>query len=270
MLPGLRQFASVSQFLCERDVRVDVAGITAECILIRSNRTRGIPAAGWHAMSLVIYGDPHGELRPLLEAVAVDRPAAIVILGDCDFVSPLQVELAPVFAAGVEVAYLYGNHEKDLPEFWNNLVGDHPGGLLHARIRRLGPYDVAGIAGVFKQRIWLPPAVPLFETRATLLRRLAHYERWRGGLPLRQRDAIFPEDFKVLVGKRADILVVHEAPSTHRHGFEVLDDLARALRVRLVVHGHHHTSLTGATPDGIAVIGLGKAEVLRLRAGDLP
>ena len=108
-------------------------------------------------MSLVIYGDPHGDWRPLLEAVALDRPAAIVILGDCDLGRPLHVELAPVFAAGVEVAYLYGNHEKDLPGFWDNLVGDHPGGLLHARVRRLGPYDVAGVAGVFKQRIWLPP-----------------------------------------------------------------------------------------------------------------
>ena len=168
-------------------------------------------------MSLVIYGDPHGEWRPLLQAVADDRPAAIVILGDCDLVSPLHVELAPVFAAGVEVAYLYGNHEKDLPGFWDNLVGDHP-----------------------------------------------------GGLPLRQRDSIFPEDFRALVGKRADILVAHEAPSTHQHGFAALVDLARALRVPLVVHGHHHTSLQAVTPDGIAVIGLGKAEVLRLSAGDLP
>ena len=72
------------------------------------------------------------------------------------------------------------------------------------------------------------------------------------------------------MGKRADILVAHEAPSTHQHGFAALVDLARALRVRLVVHGHHHTSLAGVTADGIAVIGLGKAEVLRLRAEDLP
>ena len=221
-------------------------------------------------MSLVIYGDPHGEWRPLTEAVALDRPAAIVILGDCDLVRPLHVELAPVFAAGVEVAYLYGNHEKDLPGSWDNLVGDHPSGLLHARVRQLGPYEVAGIAGVFKGRIWLPPAAPLSDTRAGFMRRLAHHERWRLGLPLRQRDAIFPEDFLALAGKRADILVAHEAPSTHPHGFAALDDLARALRVRLIVHGHHHTSLIGKTTDGIAVVGLAKAEVLRLAAGDLP
>ena len=87
---------------------------------------------------------------------------------------------------------------------------------------------------------------------------------------MRQRDAIFPEDLRALSGKRADVLVVHEAPSTHRHGFAALDDLARDLRVRLVVHGHHHASTAAVTQNGIAVIGLGKAEVLRLRAGDLP
>ena len=218
---------------------------------------------------LILYGDPHGDWQPLLEAVALDRPAAVIILGDCDLVRPLHVELAPVFAAGVEVAYLYGNHEKGSSSFWDNLVGDHPGGLLHAGVRRLGHYDVAGVAGVFKQRIWLPPAAAQFDSRASYLQKIAHYERWRGGLPLRQRDAIFPEDFQALAGKHADILVTHEAPSTHPHGFAALDDLAQVLHARLIIHGHHHTSLTGVTAGGIMVIGLGKAEVLRLHAGDL-
>ncbi len=219
-------------------------------------------------MSVVIYGDPHGNWRPLLSAIDDDRPSAVVILGDCDLQRPLHVELAPVFAAGVAVRYLYGNHEKDFPEFWDNLVGDHPEGLLHARVMRVGPFDVAGIAGVFKQRIWLPPDPPAFQSRAAFVRQLAHHERWRRGLPLRQRDAIFPEDFTALAGERANILVTHEAPSSHRFGFAVLDDLARDLRVRLVVHGHHHASTVGITADGIVVVGLGKAEVFRLHAGD--
>ena len=95
-------------------------------------------------MSLVIYGDPHGEWRLLLAAVAEAPPAAVVILGDCDLERPIHLKLAPVFAAGVEVPFLYGNHEKDSARFWDNLVGDHPGGLLHARVARLGPFAVAG------------------------------------------------------------------------------------------------------------------------------
>jgi predicted phosphodiesterase len=40
--------------------------------------------------------------------------------------------------------------------------------------------------------------------------------------------------------KQADILVTHEAPGAHRHGFEVLDALALMMRAKLLMHGHHH------------------------------
>ena len=42
---------------------------------------------------------------------------------------------------------------------------------------------------------------------------------------------------------RADILVTHEAPSAHVHGFMAIDDLAIQLGAKLVVHGHHHESI---------------------------
>ena len=110
-------------------------------------------------MSLVIYGDPHGDWRPLLEAVALELPAAIIILGDCDLGRPLHCELAPIFAAGVEVAYLYGNHEKDLPEFWDNLVGDHPDGLLHARVQAHLEAVHAEAAGMIRDHVAAVSAV---------------------------------------------------------------------------------------------------------------
>lgn len=221
-------------------------------------------------MSLVIYGDPHGEWRPLLAAVAKETPTAVVILGDCDLVRPIHVELAPVFAAELDVRFLYGNHDRDFAQFWDNLVGNHPAGLLHARVARLGPFSVAGIAGVFKQRIWLPPDPPVFRSRAAFVRQLSHHERWRRGVPLKHCDGIFPEDFLALANVRADILVTHEAPSSHRYGFAALDDLARDEGVRLVVHGHHHENCIGMTRDGIMVIGLAGAEALLLSKGDLP
>lgn len=219
---------------------------------------------------IIIYGDPHGDWQPLLKACADECPIGIVILGDCDLVRPIRQELAEIFEGGVFVWFIYGNHEKDSSAYWDNLVGNHPSGSLHAVVHKVGSFDVAGIGGVFKQRIWLPPAAPLFETRAALLRRLKHQERWRLGISLRQRDAIFPEDFETLSRSRADILVTHEAPSSHQMGFRVIDDLARQMRVRLVVHGHHHTSSIGTTVDGIKVIGLAKAEVLRIHSEDLP
>ena len=68
-------------------------------------------------MSILIYGDPHGEWRLVLAAAAAEVPDAVVILGDCDLVHPLRAELTPVSAAGVEVAYLYGNHERTCRRF---------------------------------------------------------------------------------------------------------------------------------------------------------
>ena len=89
-------------------------------------------------------------------------------------------------------------------------------------------------------------------------------------MPLRQRAAILPEDVDALAGLRPDVLVTREAPLTHRFGFAALDALARSLGVRLVVHGHHHSRQDGFTVDGIRVIGLAKAEVLRVSPGELP
>ena len=43
-----------------------------------------------------------------------------------------------------------------------------------------------------------------------------------------------------------------------------IDRVARACRVRLVVHGHHHGSHDGRLPDGTRVRGLAIAEVFRV------
>ena len=83
------------------------------------------------------------------------------------------------------------------------------------------------------------------------------------------RDAIFPEDVQALLGLRADVLVTHEAPSCHRHGFVGIDQAAALCRARMVVHGHHHESYQGTLPSGVPVRGLGKADVFRLRREDL-
>ncbi|GCL66129.1 hypothetical protein AQPW35_52100 [Rubrivivax pictus] len=39
------------------------------------------------------------------------------------------------------------------------------------------------------------------------------------------------------------MLVTHEAPSWHDHGFAALDSLAVRMGVRWLVHGHHHTDI---------------------------
>ncbi len=43
--------------------------------------------------------------------------------------------------------------------------------------------------------------------------------------------------------EKAGILVTHEAPSCHPHGYSEIDELAQAMGAKMVVHGHHHDCL---------------------------
>lgn len=222
---------------------------------------------------VVVYGDPHGEWRPLLRECRENPPEGVIILGDCDLGVPLRRQLAPLFEAGIAVRWIAGNHDKDSEEWYDRLFADHPEGNLHARSCSMGGLVFAGLGGVFKERAWYPrfeDTLPKFEGRAAFLKALPRTDRWRGGLPLRMRDAIFPEDVAALEKLRVDVMVSHEAPSSHRLGFVGVDKAARACRARLVMHGHHHEEVFGRLPDGTEVTGLAKAQVLRLSREDVP
>ncbi len=131
---------------------------------------------------------------------------------------------------------------------------------------------------MFKPRVWYPRAEAgairiepaAFQTRAAFQASLRPHETWRGGLPLWHRDTIFPEDFERLAAVECDVLVTHEAPSSHPHGFAVIDALAATCGARLIVHGHHHTSYKAVLSNGIRVRGLGLAEPWLLDVCDLP
>ena len=62
------------------------------------------------------------------------------------------------------------------------------------------------------------------------------------------------------------MLVTHEWPTSHEHGFAGIDELAHAMRTKFVVHGRHHHSYEGRTADGISVRGLGIADARILAA----
>jgi predicted phosphodiesterase len=221
---------------------------------------------------VIIYGDPHGEWRPLLQACQNDKPDGVVILGDSDLAAPFREQLKLLFDAGIRVRWIPGNHDCDNEVWHDRLWGDYPEGNLHGRWAQLGDLIVAGLGGIFKERIWYPRyevADPAYPDCRSYLKSLKRTERWRGGLPLHVRDAIFPEDVRALSGLRADVLVTHEAPSCHRHGFVGIDQAAALCRARLVVHGHHHESYQGTLSSGVPVYGLRKAEVFRLRRKDL-
>ena len=220
---------------------------------------------------ILFAGDPHRNFAPILRACLELPPGTLILLGDCDCPAPLPTILAPAIAAGWDVRWILGNHDTETEAAFDNLVGAHPTGDLGLRISTIGGLRIGGLPGVFRPRVWDALESPRFRTRAAFLASLRPDELWRGGLPLWHRDTIFPEDFRPLSAAPFDILVTHEAPTTHEHGFQVIDDLARAAGARLIVHGHHHRSYAAELPGGIQVRGLGLAELWpmpdRWRAG---
>jgi predicted phosphodiesterase len=209
--------------------------------------------------SILFAGDPHQNFAPILRACAAYPCGTLILLGDCDLPAPLEQVFATPIGLGWEIKWILGNNDIVTEASYDNLT-TAPGDL-GLRVSTIGGIRVAGLPGVFKPRVWLPgDGPPSFHTRAAFRAALRPGEAWRDGLPLFHRDTIFPEDFDRLAGFRYEVLVSHEAPSSHTHGFGVLDALAEASGARLIVHGHHHDSYDAILPNGISVRGLGLAE----------
>ena len=185
-------------------------------------------------------GDTHGQLDHVIRAVQAHRPNAIVLLGDIQAPRPIDQVLAPILDL-TEVWFIHGNHD-------TNSIADHDNlfesGLadrnLHGKVVTIDGLRVAGLGGVFRQQVWMPPQEPNYQSHPAFLAQCGKGNWWRGGMPRKHRSTIFPSDICCLDGEQADILVSHEAPSAHPHGYVVIDMLAQALGVQAAFHGHHH------------------------------
>jgi predicted phosphodiesterase len=217
------------------------------------------------ARPILFAGDPHRNFAPILRACAAGPPGTLILLGDCDLPAPLHQVFAAAIGQGWKVHWILGNHDTETEASYDNLT-TAPGDL-GLRVTTIAGLRIAGLPGVFKPRVWHPAegTTPSFRTRAAFEAALRPGEAWRGGLPLFHRDTIFPEDFDRLAAFRCDVLVSHEAPSSHPHGFAVIDALADACGAALIVHGHHHQAYNALLPNGIRVRGLGLAEPWRLQ-----
>ena len=214
-------------------------------------------------MRLGFFGDPHSDYGAVARAV-VDGPAdTSVFLGDFDLTRPLDEELSALSGAGSDIWYIHGNHDTDTVEWYDFVFGSKLADRnLAGRIVDIDGIRVAGLGGVFRSKVWDPRrsnAEPFFMSRQEFVGARPH-ALWRGGLPRRHRSTVFPEDFAALSKESADILVTHEAPSTHKFGYRQIDKLAECMGVELIVHGHHHEAYESVLPNGIKVVGMGQAD----------
>ena len=228
---------------------------------------------------IYMIGDNHSNFRFVIDIVRKDRPDAIIFLGDLECSRPLHEEIAEIRDL-TEVYWIPGNHDSDSAETYRNLFESQLADRnLHGRVVEIGGIRVAGLGGVFRSKIWYPPADPVYACYEDFLQR----EGINGALPvyrnsrlLKHQSSIFHADFLRLYGQTSDILVTHEAPSCHPHGFRELDALAQSLHVKFAFHGHHHDSLNYRAYDkrlGFQAFGVGFCGITdmfggRILAGD--
>lgn len=210
-------------------------------------------------------------------------------------------EIAPLLDAGIEVRWIRGNHDTDTQLNWGHLA-DAMHLNIDGKVCELNGIRIAGLGGVFRREIWLPDPAnpggmnPNFTNYQTFVRTLKeravanslvgvidHLDALSGQAELIRSckilthlSSIFWDTYEGLWDQSADILVTHEAPSCHPSGFAVIDELAQAMGVGTVFHGHHHDSLDyevrDARPDfrvfGVGLRGISDETGCKIRPGE--
>jgi predicted phosphodiesterase len=233
---------------------------------------------------IYFLGDVHGNFEHVRKSALAGRPDAVVFLGDIEAQRPLEQEIAPLIEAGIEVRWIHGNHDTDTKANWDNLAS-----VMHlnldGQVAEVAGLRIAGLGGVFRGEIWYPDGAasngpePHYvsyeaycrsqekkrpmrlrnkEAMEASLRHLEHLpdanavmiDEIRYGKELKHLSSIFWDTYERLWEQRADILVTHEAPSCHPNGFSAIDELAQAMGVKTVFHGHHHDCLDYCHWDG--------------------
>ncbi|MCF6203672.1 MAG: metallophosphoesterase [Methylococcaceae bacterium] len=217
---------------------------------------------------ILFAGDPHGDFNPLIDAVKKYLPEAIILLGDYDLKKPLEQYIHSILDK-TQVWWIPGNHDFDLPLHHENLFSSKlSGNGLHLKTKEIAGLRIAGLGGIFLGRVWYPTTSPKWKSKKDYVRSQGSNSTF-SGLSLKIQSAIWPDEVAKLKILNAYILVTHEAPRSHRHGFIVIDQLAEAMGVKKVFHGHLHEQYTARIRKDIQVFGVGKAMVSDLLGNEL-
>jgi len=210
---------------------------------------------------ILFAGDPHGNFEPLIAAVKKHRPEAVVLLGDYDLKKPLE-EYIQEISEDTQVWWIPGNHDFEPPQHYHNLFSsEFSAQNLHLKVVKIAGVRIAGLGGIFLGRVWYPPYMPKWKSKQQYLK---SFDAEVTGLSLKYQSAIWPDEWAELKKLKADILVTHEAPGSHKHGFIAIDQLAEAMGVQQVFHGHLHEHYFAKIRKGIQVVGVRNACVVDL------
>lgn len=223
---------------------------------------------------ILFCGDTHGGLTHIQREIQRLHPTAIILLGDIEPDLPLQKILS-----GTDVYFISGNHDGENEDHYNNIFkSDYATNNLNNRVVEIDGLRVAGLGGTFDEKIWMPPSEPIYENyaqwEAANRYNNPYFEKQKRII---EHGAIFYDDYINLMMQKADVLVLHDAPSCHPYGYEALDELAQAMGVKTVFHGDHHDCLDysldearmGFRTYGVGLRGVTDESGLSVRVGDL-
>lgn len=189
---------------------------------------------------ILFAGDPHGDYSHLYPFIENHSNLALVILGDLQLQTTDELDKLSKYC---DLWFIHGNHDNKTISAFQAIWGtEWRKRNLHGRVVEIQGKRIAGLGGVFRGQIWMPPNRPLFFDPIHYCQYCPQEKIWQGGIPLRHRTSIFPSDFEILEIQQADILVCHEAPKPHPSGFKVINKLAEKMGVQQIYHGHHHDS----------------------------
>lgn len=212
---------------------------------------------------ILFAGDPHGNFKPLITAVHRFQPTAVVMLGDYDLETPLENCLQEIVGL-TNIWWIAGNHDFESPEKHNNLFNSALANKnLHLKVTEIAGLRIVGLGGIFLGRVWYPPQPPKWQGKEHYLNNQS-IKVQQSEMTLKYKSAIWYDEFEALKSLKADILVSHEAPGSHRHGFHVIGELAEAMGIKHIFHGHLHENYVSFIKKNIKVNGVANSAVTNL------
>jgi len=216
--------------------------------------------------SILFVGDPHGEHQHICQAIKQCKPVSTVLVGDMCYEQPID----HIFNACMQqhqLHWIHGNHDTDTQAWYDSIfMSAWAEQNMHGKVVQVAGLNIAGLGGVFRKKIWGGQAMAKYPSRESwqAMHKHKRFAPVYAASKRKHESSIWLEDYERLAEESADILVLHEAPTSDRYGHQALDDLATRLGVRLIIHGHHHRFYCDTLNNGIAVVGLGLAQLATL------
>lgn len=215
---------------------------------------------------ILFCGDPHGHFEQIIRAAQSYRPDAVVLLGDYNLRYPLENYFLDIMR-DTEIYWIHGNHDVRSKTEYNYLFNSAlAANNLHLTVININGLRVAGLGGIFMGRIWNPTGVSKWKDKQYWLESQPSNVK---KVPVHFENAIWHHELERMKKEvHADILVSHEAPSCHKHGYAVIDELAIDIGAKHIFHGHHHIYYRDQLRTGINVTGVALEGVVNL-AGEV-